>query len=137
MSAMQKQINDLNYKVDQLHSIVQRLSQQISLLATDKYPIPSEQPSHPISKENERINGELIEPMISSKSLEDVSCPSVLDHKDILLEHEQGGNYRGSDYSEIVVSPEIQIRRLTAQLTAAYHRIAVLEEQLIKHRIHS
>ena len=33
-------------------------------------------------------------------------------------------------------STDIQIRRLTAQLTAAYHRIAALEEQLLSHRIH-
>ncbi len=32
---------------------------------------------------------------------------------------------------------EIQIRRLTAQLTAAYNRIAALEEQLLSYRIHS
>ena len=35
------------------------------------------------------------------------------------------------------VSPELHIRRLTAQVTAAYNRIAILEEQLLAQRIHS
>jgi hypothetical protein len=34
------------------------------------------------------------------------------------------------------ITPEIQIQRLTAQLTAAYNRIAALEEQLLLKRIH-
>ncbi len=33
------------------------------------------------------------------------------------------------------ITPEIQIQRLTAQLTAAYNRIAALEEQLLLKRI--
>ena len=37
---------------------------------------------------------------------------------------------------EKIISPEIQIQRLTAQLTAAYNRIAALEEQLLRERIH-
>jgi hypothetical protein len=32
--------------------------------------------------------------------------------------------------------PEAQIQRLTAQLTAAYNRIAALEEQLLSQRLH-
>jgi hypothetical protein len=35
-----------------------------------------------------------------------------------------------------LLTPEIQIQRLTAQLTAAYNRIAALEEQLLLKRIH-
>jgi hypothetical protein len=34
------------------------------------------------------------------------------------------------------ITPEIQIQRLTAQLTAAYNRIAALEEQLMRQRIY-
>jgi hypothetical protein len=42
-------------------------------------------------------------------------------------------NRQGGDKN---LTPEIQIQRLTAQLTAAYNRIAALEEQLMKDRIH-
>jgi len=33
------------------------------------------------------------------------------------------------------ISTELQIQRLTAQLTAAYNRIAALEEQLLARRL--
>lgn len=56
-----------------------------------------------------------------------------LEHKDVLsdliyADHEAHGTDRN-------LTPEIQIQRLTAQLTAAYNRIAALEEQLIAKRI--
>jgi hypothetical protein len=59
-----------------------------------------------------------------------------MEHKDVLLD----GN---SDFtnshqnSEKTISADIQVQRLTAQLTAAYNRIAALEEQLLARRIHS
>ncbi len=34
------------------------------------------------------------------------------------------------------IAPEAQVQRLTAQLTAAYNRIAALEEQLLAQRLH-
>jgi hypothetical protein len=34
-----------------------------------------------------------------------------------------------------LITPEIQVQRLTAQLTAAYNRIAALEEQLLSRRV--
>lgn len=63
MSGLQKQIADLNRKVEQLHKAVERLSQQISLLA------PGEDGS---------IEIEVLETVIASESIHDVSCPSVL-----------------------------------------------------------
>ncbi len=33
------------------------------------------------------------------------------------------------------IAPEVQVQRLTAQLTAAYNRIAALEEQLLAQRM--
>ncbi|MDZ8033878.1 hypothetical protein [Nostoc sp. DedSLP04] len=56
-----------------------------------------------------------------------------MEHKDVLTDgiyldmHRQSGDN---------ITPEIQIQRLTAQLTAAYNRIAALEEQLLRERIH-
>ena len=54
-------------------------------------------------------------------------------HKDVLVDSEQPGL---GDRSERILTPEIQIQRLTAQLTASYNRIAVLEEQLLAQRVH-
>lgn len=54
-------------------------------------------------------------------------------HKDVLSDH----NYLESETQggERILTPEVQIQRLTAQLTAAYNRIAALEEQLLAKRI--
>jgi hypothetical protein len=59
---------------------------------------------------------------------------SELEHKDVLIDGVYLEMNRQS--GERNLSPEIQIQRLTAQLTAAYNRIAALEEQLLRERIH-
>ncbi len=53
----------------------------------------------------------------------------VLRHEDHLEDMIQGDTP--------LMTQDIQIQRLTAQLTAAYHRIAALEEQLVANRIHT
>ncbi len=59
-------------------------------------------------------------------------------HKDILQDPSENKNiYNSSSFcyqEDDTVSCEDKVQRLTAQLTAAYHRIASLEEQLISHR---
>lgn len=57
-----------------------------------------------------------------------------LRHKDIL---EDDDHYGESDFStqDRPLALDIQVQRLTAQLTAAYNRIAALEEQLLSQRI--
>nr|WP_238718269.1 hypothetical protein [Petrachloros mirabilis] len=69
----------------------------------------------------------------SATPLFDRSMVTGRGHKDVLVDSEQPDL---GDRSERVLSPEIQIQRLTAQLTAAYNRIAVLEEQLLAQRAH-
>ncbi|NJK51371.1 hypothetical protein HC931_27705 [Candidatus Gracilibacteria bacterium] len=61
---------------------------------------------------------------------------SLSEHKDILVDGSEGLS-RYQNESEQTLSSDIQIRRLTAQLTAAYNRIAALEEQLLDCRINS
>ncbi|MEM9216187.1 MAG: hypothetical protein AAGD25_17805 [Cyanobacteria bacterium P01_F01_bin.150] len=57
----------------------------------------------------------------------------TLEHKDVLSESPYPDlDSRRTDH----ISPEVQTQRLTAQLTAAYNRIAALEEQLLSQRIH-
>jgi hypothetical protein len=56
-----------------------------------------------------------------------------MEHKDVLSD---SGFESDSQMSDRVLSPEVQVQRLTAQLTAAYNRIAALEEQLLSHRVH-
>jgi hypothetical protein len=57
----------------------------------------------------------------------------LFEHKDILLEGEHLKSHL--PIAAKVISPEVQIQRLTAQLTAAYNRIAALEEQLLARRL--
>jgi hypothetical protein len=59
---------------------------------------------------------------------------AVCEHKDILLD----SSYLDLDRqnADTTFSPDVQIQRLTAQLTAAYNRIAALEEQLLSTRVH-
>lgn len=59
---------------------------------------------------------------------------SMMEHKDILVDSNELDTHLQSGEKEL--GPEIQIQRLTAQLTAAYNRIAALEEQLLARRIH-
>ncbi|AGY60638.1 hypothetical protein [Gloeobacter kilaueensis] len=53
--------------------------------------------------------------------------------KDVLSEEEEMTS-RSPSTNGKVLSPEAQIQRLTAQLTAAYNRIAALEDQLMARR---
>ncbi len=53
--------------------------------------------------------------------------------KDILGEEEEITSKPSTNGK--LITPEIQVQRLTAQLTAAYNRIAALEEQLLSRRV--
>jgi hypothetical protein len=59
-----------------------------------------------------------------------------MEHKDVLIDgtSEMSNSHQNG---EKALSADIQVQRLTAQLTAAYNRIAALEEQLLARRIHS
>jgi hypothetical protein len=67
--------------------------------------------------------------------IEDININETLEHKDVLIDGlvYSEMNYQGRNRQ---VTPEIQIQRLTTQLTAAYHRIAALEEQLVRQRVY-
>jgi hypothetical protein len=59
-----------------------------------------------------------------------------MEHKDVLVDSNSELT-NSHQNSEKALSADIQVQRLTAQLTAAYNRIAALEEQLLSRRIHS
>ena len=115
MEAIQRQILELHYKVDQLYRIIEGLSSKIELLIEDS-------PKAPSNKYN-------------TAKIQKQTKTTV--HKDILDDSASSReNYQKSELEELL-SPDVQIQRLTAQLTASYHRIAALEEQLfsVRHRI--
>jgi len=126
MDLLQDQVSVLSNKVDSLHQMLEQLASQTaemlsSLKRSEKRSDGGSSPSDSPTRQTYQS--------YQSQSLFD----SAMEHKDILsdvmfLDSEAHGSDRR-------ITPEIQIQRLTAQLTAAYNRIAALEEQLIAQRI--
>ncbi|XTZ11874.1 MAG: hypothetical protein ACP8RL_07550 [cyanobacterium endosymbiont of Rhopalodia inflata] len=127
MDELQQQINKLNYKFNQLHQMVEQVSQQISTLvkppevSTNINQKPFDCVSHLIPSPNTEFS-------ITNKPLK-----LVMKHKDILSDDRDNQSVVSAE-GEIILSRDLQVRRLTAQLTAAYNRIAALEEQLLAYR---
>lgn len=126
MDAVQKQITALSHKIDALYQIIDQLSCKVSESLAEIKQMPSQE-TNPFSSA-----GQFRPHAYQSPSLLD----SVMEHKDVLID---GKNEFTNSHqnSENTLSADIQVQRLTAQLTAAYNRIAALEEQLLSRRIHS
>lgn len=120
MDTTQTQINTLNSKVDSLHHLVEQLATSLTqVLAELKF---ASTPSMGRSTIGSGHHGYSY-----------YSDP-LMEHKDVLVDNT---NPEATAHNgDKALSPEVQIQRLTAQLTAAYNRIAALEEQLLSHRIH-
>jgi hypothetical protein len=124
MDSIQEQVMMLTSKVDALHQMIDQVNGQVAnILAL----------AHPHSLDDSDL-------MINDSSYDYVPhhAPSALDfvseHKDILVDSSYLDLERHSN--ETTLSKDVQIQRLTAQLTAAYNRIAALEEQLLAARVH-
>ncbi|MGK7921916.1 MAG: hypothetical protein AB4080_18120 [Trichodesmium sp.] len=125
MELLKAEIFALTRKVEAIHAIVERLNDKISdhILAeqTHKYQ-SSESDSH------------LLEITQINEIKQKYNClASELEHKDVLLDDNSFNKSNQNIDGEL--TSEIQIQRLTAQLTAAYNRIAALEEQLLSKRV--
>jgi hypothetical protein len=122
MEPLQKQILTLSEKLDALCQVIEQLDGKVAQ-AFSECSLANTQAKH-----NEQENGATGGYQFRRNNLN-----PEMEHKDVLIDgiyldmHRQGGDN---------ITPEIQIQRLTAQLTAAYNRIAALEEQLLKERIH-
>ena len=125
MDTLQIQISELREKVDSLYGLIERISHQVQGLSDAKEQ-KSERDSYSLSSFDRPRKG------FSSFSGE---SGLQLTHKDVLVDDNSSSNTANAS-NEQNLSPDIQIRRLTAQLTAAYNRIAALEEQLLTYRIH-
>lgn len=124
MDTLQQQINIMSTKVDTLHQLIEQLSSKLSDVATEcKFGADqlqhSESGSTPSYRSYQGYAG----------------FDSSMEHKDVLADHT--GVDSTTHSGERQLAPEVQVQRLTAQLTAAYNRIAALEEQLLSRRIHS
>ncbi len=123
MDTLQKQINTMNGKIDGLHQLIEQLTGSLSQVVTEM------KSSSGNGSSFSSFGGGSGRYFQSTRSVD----PSM-EHKDVLVDnHSSEASMQGG---EKALSPEIQIQRLTAQLTAAYNRIAALEEQLLAQRVH-
>jgi hypothetical protein len=119
MNPLQEQVVVLTDKVDALHQMIDQINAQVSEILAGAKP-------HSYDDSDSRIHSHYLGAgRASTRSLKG----PVFDHKDVLLDTTYMDLDRHS--SEPELSSEVQIQRLTAQLTAAYNRIAALEEQLL------
>lgn len=123
MDSIQTQVILLTHKIDALHQVVDRVNDQVTALTANQA-----RPASPYDLGAGRMPyGSALRPKTGAL---DAAC----EHKDVLLD----SSYLDLDRqnTETTFSPDVQIQRLTAQLTAAYNRIAALEEQLMAARVH-
>lgn len=122
MDLLQEQVSGLNVKVDALQQTVEELRSQTATILSEIRSTNGDRHHFQSPHQTGRY------------SLHTRGFEEEMEHKDVLAdfaypESEAHGGERS-------LAPEVQIQRLTAQLTAAYNRIAALEEQLLSKRIH-
>jgi hypothetical protein len=123
MEPLQTQIMNLSDKLDALCQVIEQLDDKVAQ-AFSECSLANTQ-----AKKNED-NGDVVGYQLKKH----ITFNPEMEHKDVLTDGMSLDMTRQG--SEQNLTPEIQIQRLTAQLTAAYNRIAALEEQLMKVRIH-
>jgi hypothetical protein len=126
MDAVQKQIIALSHKIDALYQMIEQLSSKVSESMTEIRQMPSQETGSSTGSMNARPYTHHTQSLLES----------VMAHKDVLMDGKNDVT-NSHQNSEKTLSADIQVQRLTAQLTAAYNRIAALEEQLLARRIHS
>ncbi len=131
MDSLQVQVTNLSRKVDALYQITEQLSQKMSEILAET---PVQQHATVEATQNTQLPS--TEESATQQPTKNDATHLFDEYKGILLEETSDleGGYHQGDNS---ITPEVQVQRLTAQLTAAYNRIAVLEEQLLSMRNHS
>ena len=126
MESLHNQILSLNTKIDAVYRVIEKLDRKFSHALADSSLVDKVEITD-IPGNNMKIEGPHFQASLN--------LHPEMGHKDILLD----GMYPESNIQvgEQQITQEIQMQRLTAQLTAAYNRIAALEELLLLKRISS
>jgi hypothetical protein len=150
MESIQQQISVLTHKVDRIYQVLDRL-QQHTAMDLDTQIVGGEETSikHPLNREDyQRVGGGSSRRLRSegggyhntgyadsptSSNYSQDKAEWIIAQQDILIDS-SGVEISHHQIKEQDLAPQIQIQRLTAQLTAAYNRIAALEEQLLAKR---
>lgn len=123
---LQYQVSSLSDKLDNLYQVVEQLDGKVSQALTER--------NLATACQGKELN-ETISDLGQYQLKDSIGLNSELEHKDVLVDDDYlDGSF---DTGDKQITPDIQIQRLTAQLTAAYNRIAALEEQLLLKRINS
>ncbi|MCJ8283523.1 MAG: hypothetical protein MJK14_27995 [Rivularia sp. ALOHA_DT_140] len=126
MEQLKHQVLSLSSKLDELYQVVEQLDGKVSQALTE---------CNLAAACQGQDKNETIGDLAQYKLDDSIGLNSELEHKDVLVDDVYlDGNLEAGDKQ---LTPDIQIQRLTAQLTAAYNRIAALEEQLLLKRINS
>jgi len=126
MDSLHTQIANLSAKIDALQQLIEQLSSKLlSTASGDRWVSGGGYQRSTVQ-----------EGMVGHQSLHRQSpLETEMEHKDILADVDLvDTEMHATDHQSL--SPDVQIQRLTAQLTAAYNRIAALEEQLLAKRVH-
>lgn len=134
MDALQQKLVTLQEKVDAIYSLVEHTHQITLAMLPGTGNDTRLRVVANVQAEQARLQDVTAEISAVDVALSAATDASAMTHKDILPD--TSGWDRLPDYntSEHTLSPDLQIRRLTAQVTAAYSRIADLEEQLLARR---
>ncbi len=124
MEMLRQQVTVLTQQVDALYKLIENLSEKL-LDSANETKLNQQRNDGSGTVENDNTS--------SYQSYSRLNA--LLEHKDVLLDDSYFD--KNSQSLEKELTTDIQIQRLTAQLTAAYHRIAALEEQLLSKRIYS
>lgn len=132
MDALQQKLVTLQEKVDAIYSLVEH-THQIMLAML---PSASDEARQKVvaNVQTEQAHLKEVTAEISAVDIALSAEASAMTHKDILPDTSGWESLPDYNTSEHALSPDLQIRRLTAQVTAAYSRIADLEEQLLAQR---
>jgi len=123
---LRQQVTVLTQQVDALYKLIENLNEKLLESANET--------KLKLNQQRNDCSGTLGNDQTSSYQSYS-RLEALLEHKDILSDDSYFD--KNSQSLEQELSADIQIQRLTAQLTAAYNRIAALEEQLLSKRIYS
>lgn len=145
MTIQRQEIWQLTQKIEQLYAIVKQLGHRIGWEGVEDLCFSVQSNSNDFELVNDftaRQQDLKLQSMDSEELvMENYSSEDGLEivqssHKDILVDAKESCPKRFpiNSLPEDDISCEDQVQRLTAQLTAAYHRIASLEDQLLANR---
>lgn len=133
MNDTQKEITKLHEQISQLCMIIKELSEYVGWQDINNFNLPFDSPSIMRLSKSYRKNGNhsYSNGLKENSDLGD-NLYLLNQHKDILVDDESvHSSVSDNSQNSNMISCEEQVHRLTAQLTAAYYRIASLEEQLL------